>query len=315
MIKKITEWMQIHWKLSLIIAGSLALVFIVFGTIQSRRAEANNVHADPNTPNPGSITGTNNNSEDSILMRKQPELVERYGSLPAGYLWDLDGTLLSQGVKSMSAEEVVYAYINGVRSLDFSMAQKYSRKSKVVDTYSDYFNSNVPTSDYSDAFMRNMYKQALMSLQVKGIESTSVFAENKQVFTVRLQMLDLTNKDFWLQDKYSIYNTLQIYSASDSTQAELYLYDYILEYYKSEGAATREVTVDITVEKYVDLDTGWLVSIDGDIDSACQYRNGTPVVRYIREMYAGEGRDYLETYVGPIPEATISPKETPRGDG
>lgn len=300
------KWMQKHWVMSIVIFAVFALIFIISGVIRTRNQQKEEVPSTTVSSQNEDKTGSSN-SEDSILMRQQPELIAKYGNLPEGYLWDLDGTLLSQGDKSMSAEEVFYAYINGLKSLDFSMAQKYSRNSRVVETYSGYFDSMNTNTDYSDAFYRNMYKQALLSIQVLGIESNSIFADNKQVFTVRVQMLDLTDKTFWVKDKYYIYQSLRVYSEEDSTKADLFLYDYILNYYKSEEAATREVTFDITLEKYIDLDTGWLVSIDTDIDNACKYRDGTPVIRYIKEMYNSEGRDLISSQDGTTPDGTSDP--------
>lgn len=308
------KWMQEHWKLTLIIFIVFVLIFIVTGVIRQRNMEGSssgNKNSEVTEPSSSGNKGSSN-SEDSILMRRQPELIEAYGSLPDGYLWDLDGTLLSQGDKSLSAEEVVYAYINGIKSLDFSMAQKYSRGSRVVETYGGYFDSLDPNTDYSDQFYRNMYKQALLSIQVVGIESNSIFAENKQVFSVQVEMLDLTHKTFWEDDKYYIYSALKIYNNEDSTKADIFLYDYILNYYKSEDPVTRIVTFDLTVEKYPDLDTGWLVSIDTDVDNACRYSDGTPVIRYIREMYNDEGREYLEALESPtepVPETTTPETE------
>lgn len=300
------KWMQKHWVMSIVIFAVFALIFIISGVIRTRNQQKTEVPSTTVGSQNEDKTGSSN-SEDSILMRQQSELIAKYGNLPEGYLWDLDGTLLSQGDKSMSAEEVLYAYINGLKSLDFSMAQKYSRNSKVVETYSGYFDSMNSNTDYSDAFYRNMYKQALLSMQVLGIESNSIFADNKQVFTVRIQMLDLTDKTFWVKDKYYIYQSLRVYSEEDSTKADLFLYDYILNYYKSEDASTREVTFDITLEKYIDLDTGWLVSIDTDIDNACKYSDGTPVIRYIKEMYNSEGRDMINSQESTTPDGTSVP--------
>ena len=234
-------------------------------------------------------------SEDAYLLSIQDELIKSYGKLPEGYLWSLEGDLLSLGDKNMSAEEVVYAYLNGIRTLDLSIAQKYSRDSLVVSTYGGYFDSKNMTTDYFDSFMRNMYKTALLSIQVKGIDDTAVFAENKQVFTVRAEMLDLTTKDFWEKDKKEIYENLYMYSAdeNDSTKGEMYLYDYVLRYYESDEAPTREVTFNLTVERYPDLDTGWLVSIDKDINDACSYTNGTLMVSYINQMFSNEGINYI----------------------
>lgn len=302
------KWMQKHWVMSIVIFVVFALIFIISGVIRTRNQQKTEVQSTTVGSQNEDKTGSSN-SEDSILMRQQSELIAKYGNLPEGYLWDLDGTLLSQGDKSMSAEEVLYAYINGLKSLDFSMAQKYSRNSRVVETYSGYFDSMNSNTDYSDAFYRNMYKQALLSMQVLGIESNSIFADNKQVFTVRIQMLDLTDKTFWVKDKYYIYQSLRVYSEEDSTKADLFLYDYILNYYKSEEAATREVTFDITLEKYIDLDTGWLVSIDTDIDNACKYSDGTPVIRYIKEMYNSEGRDMINSQESTTPDGTSVPTE------
>lgn len=236
------------------------------------------------------------NSDDSILLQQQPELVKSFGKVPEGYIWNTDGTLLSLGDKDMSAEEVVYAYLSGVRTLDFSMAQKYSRGSSVVANYSEMFSSDGADADYYDSFLRNMYKEALLSMKVESVADNSVFAENKQVFTVNIEMLDLTDKEFWQADKDQIYSDLYVYSSDedDTTKSEIYLYDYVLNHYKSDKAKTRVVTVNLTVERYPDLDTGWLVSADSDIDNACNYSDGTLMVNYINKMYAEEGVSYIQ---------------------
>ena len=236
------------------------------------------------------------NSDDSILLQQQPELIKSFGKVPEGYIWNTDGTLLSLGDKDMSAEEVVYAYLSGIRTLDFSMAQKYSRGSSVVANYSEMFSSDGADADYYDSFLRNMYKEALLSMKVESVADNSVFAENKQVFTVNIEMLDLTDKEFWQADKDQIYSDLYVYSSDedDTTKSEIYLYDYVLNHYKSDKAKTRVVTVNLTVERYPDLDTGWLVSADSDIDNACNYSDGTLMVNYINKMYAEEGVSYIQ---------------------
>lgn len=233
---------------------------------------------------------------DSLLLQMQDDLIKTYGQVPNGYIWDIDGTLLSLGDPDMTAEEVVYAYLNGLRTLDISSAQRYSRDSMVISTYESYFDETNRNTDYTDQFLRNMYREALLSMEIEGIENASVFAENMQVFTVRVKMLDLTLKDFWFDDKMEIYRNLRVYDSdqNDSTRAEMYLYDYISDYYSSDDAAMRETTFDLTVQRYPDLNTGWLVSIDTDIDSACRYADGTLVVSYINEMYRDEGLDLLE---------------------
>lgn len=293
MIKKLLS--KKIW-LAVIGVGILVIVLIIVGSVDNYNKQKEKEEIDRYTQEQLEIAGANQNSDDSLLMQMQPDLIKSYGELPDGYIWNLDGTLLSLGDKSMSAEEVVYAYLNGLKSLDFSSVQKFSRDSVVVNTYENYFTELNKSTDYNDSFVRNIYRESLLSMQIDGIVNTSVFAENKQVFTVKVNMLDLTKKDFWLNDKEEIYKNLKIYSSdqSDSTKAEIYLYDYISRFYASGEADRRDVTFDITLQKYPDLDTGWLVSIDTDIDSACRYADGKLVVSYINEQFGKEGLDYLD---------------------
>ena len=272
----------------------LVLIIFIRGGISARNEKLKQEEADALTQqlleeaNQG-VT----DEEDSLLMQMQPELIESFGKVPDGFIWESDGTLLSLGDKSMSAEEVVYSYFRGLASLDISTVERYSRDSKVVESYSTYFDSKNKNTDYMDQFLRNMYKECLLSLQIEGIDSNAVFAANKQVFTVKAKMLDLTNKDFWKKDEMEIYKNLYLYDQdeSDTTKSDMYLYSYILDYYESGEALLRDVTFDITVEKYPDLDSGWLVSIDNDVDDACSYKDGKLVVSYIKELYRNVGRD------------------------
>lgn len=280
---------------------ALALIFLITGYMNNVKQQQEAEEAEKRSQELLEQAHAGDADEgDSLIMQMQPDLVKSYGKLPEGYLWDVDGTLLSQGDPDMSAEDVVYAYLSGLKLLDMSSVQKYSRGSSVIDTYESYFDESKKNTDYTDSFLRNMYREALLSMQVNGIENSTVFAEDKQVFSVNITMLDLSAKDFWFGDKGEIYSNLKLYDAdqSDSTKADIYLYDYILNYYKSDGAVLRDVTIDLTVQRYPDLDTGWLVSIDTDVDSACRYADGKLVVSYINEMYRKEGIDYLEMMNG-----------------
>lgn len=292
-------------KTLLIIIGAVVLViiFIGSGVANKRKEEEEQAERDRLYQEQMEEARANQGEgvSDNLLLQMQPDLIASYGKLPDGYIWDVDGSLLSLGDPDLSAEEVVYAYLNGLRTLDLSMAQKYSRESVVLETYEGYFDENNKNQDYTDSFIRNMYREALLSFNVKGITNSTVFAEDMQVFTVRVEMLDLTDKEFWKDDKVELYRNLEIYDAdqSDSTRADIYLYDYILQHYQSPNAATREVSFDLTVQRYPDLDTGWLVSVDTDVDSACRYADGRLVVSYINEMYLDEGRELLESLDNP----------------
>lgn len=284
-----------HKKLVIILLAIALVLFIGTGVSRQRAAkkEAEEQARIEEEARLAAESG-DTSSADSYLMSMQSELEAQYGKVPDGFIWEVDGTILSLGDKDMTAEEVVYAYLRGLSSLDISTVQRYSRGSLVVETYNDYYNETNKYADYQEKFMRNMYKDCLLSLQIEGIENSAVFAENKIVFTINASMLDLTNKDFWKDDKEEIYKNLYLYDKeSDGTKGEMYLYDYILSYYESEEAQRRSLTFDITVQKYPDLDSGWLVSIDTDVDDACKYRDGNIVVSYIQEMYWDEGFEPL----------------------
>lgn len=290
-------------KKVLVITGGVLVVFILIkGGVSARNEKIKQEEADKLTEQllAEANEGVTSDEGDSLLMQMQPELVKSYGKVPEGFIWESDGSLLSLGDKSMSAEDVVYAYLRGLSSLDISTVERYSRSSKVVESYSTYFDDKNKNTDYMDQFLRTMYKESLLSLQVKGIESNAVFAANKQVFTVKVSMLDLTNKDFWKKDEMEIYKNLYLYDQdeADTTKSDIYLYNYISDYYKSDNAVLRDVTFDITVQKYPDLDSGWLVSIDNDVDDACSYKDGKLVVSYIKEMYRNAGRDKVLESMG-----------------
>lgn len=290
------DFLKNNKKVTIIGLIVLVLVFLISGTISMRKEQKKQQDADELTEQllqEAQQSQGVTDEEDSLLMQMQPELTKSYGKVPDGFIWETDGSLLSLGDKDMSGEEVVYAYFRGLSNLDISTVERYSRGSKVVESYSTYFDDKNKNTDYMDQFLRNMYKECLLSLQIEGIDSNAVFAANKQVFTVKAKMLDLTNKDFWKKDEDEIYKNLYLYDQdeSDTTKGDMYLYNYILDYYRSDEALLRDVTFDITVQKYPDLDSGFLVSIDNDVDDACQYRDGKLVVSYIKELYRNVGRD------------------------
>lgn len=293
----IKGFLEGHKKVVIIgVVALLVIVYLINGVMSTRKEQAKQEESDKLTEEllAQANSGTGND-DDSILMQMQPDLIKTYGKVPEGFIWETDGTVLSLGDKSMSAEDVVYAYFRGLTSLDISTVERYSRDSMVVSTYGNYFNEQNKNTDYTDQFLRNMYRECLLSMQIEGIESESVFAENKKVYTVKAKMLDLTDKDFWKVDQDEIYNNLYLYDSdeADTAKSDMYLYDYILEYYKSDLAGLREVTFDITVQRYPDLDSGWLVSVDTDVNDACQYKDGKLVVSYIRDMYRNVGRDLI----------------------
>lgn len=241
---------------------------------------------------------------DKLLIDQQPSLREKYGTPKDGFIWDIDGTLLSLGDKSMQPEEVVYTYLRALNTLDFSTAERTSRRTSVVNTYADFFDTTTSsTLDYKDQFKRVQYRQALVSLQVESVERSANFSDNRQVFTIKGKMIDQADKSFWEKDRNAIFKTLRTYTKSeeDTVKAETYLYDYITAAYdrsiknrsqginKKEDIPLKNVSFDLTIQRYPAQDSGWLVSIDKDLDLLCKYADGVSVADHIQEQF----RQYL----------------------
>lgn len=290
-LSNIWDWVKSHKKSTFAIIG--VILFIILMVSANNHAKQKKLKEQQASTEQVSTEETNNSKSytegtDAYLMSMQPELRKSFGTPPEGFIWDLNGKGISLGDKSKSSEDVLYTYIRALSTLDLATAQKYSRDAKVVETYNDYFSkANANQADYQEQFMRNMYKQALTSMEITGVESSSKFASNKSVYTVTISMLDLTAKDFWEKDKDNLFKKLSGYESkeNDSTKLEIFLYDYILNYYKTPTAVKRTVSMDITLERYPDIDSGWLVSIDKDIDDAAKYNNGTLVTNYITEQF------------------------------
>lgn len=279
--------------LLLIVAPAIRKNIVAKRAEEQSKLEEQESRKEVSVQNNGIINGT---GTDKYLMQIQKRLADRFGAPPEGYVLNQDGTLQSLGDPKMSSEDAMYAYMRSLSLLDFSTVQKFSRKSSVVKSYDEFFNSKTSSSDYKDAFIRKMYKEALLSIEILGVENQSVFADNKVVYTLKLRMLDLTNKDFWLEDREEIFKNLSTMdNEGDSTKAEQYIYDYVInKYSENRDKITREVRLDLTLEKFADLGSGWLVSIDKELDDSLRYKDGKLFTTYVLEqfrLYKQENRE------------------------
>lgn len=226
------------------------------------------------------------------LLDRQDRLSNIYGSLPEGYIWSDDGTVISMGDPNLSAEETLFAYLNGLRTLDFSSSQRFARNSKVIQRYDGFYN-DTDSGNYNGAFFSSMYAEVLKSIQVKEVKDVSTFVETRQIINIELNLLDLSDKDFWRQDEDELFENLYMYQSteSDSIRGSQYLYEYILDHYKTGQVGRRSVELSFILEKDVSLGTGWLVTSDVDLDNYCYYTDGTMIVNYIRELYSSYGQE------------------------
>ncbi len=216
----------------------------------------------------------------------QQSLVEQYGEPPEGFKWDILGNLVAVSSDDMSAEDVIHTYIRSISILDFATAQRYASSSKVYDTYNNYYDeiTNVVT-DYYNQFLRKQYTFAIQSIENLGIESTATMADGTQVMSVKLNVLDLTDKDFWRDDMQEIYKQMRVFGESeeDDTKRDQYLYDYIYSKYEDGTIGKREVVCDFKVGKQ--KNGGWLITDDSELNAYLKYDQGNDIAQYIISSY------------------------------
>lgn len=216
----------------------------------------------------------------------QQSLVEQYGDPPEGFKWDILGNLVAVSSDDMSAEDVIHTYIRSISILDFATAQRYASSSKIYDTYNNYYDeiTNVVT-DYYNQFLRKQYTFAIQSIENLGIESTATMADGTQVMSVKLNVLDLTDKDFWRDDMQEIYRQMRVFGESeeDDTKRDQYLYDYIYSKYEDGTIGKREVVCDFKVGKQ--RNGGWLITDDSELNAYLKYDQGNDIAQYIISAY------------------------------
>lgn len=255
----------------------------------------------------------------SRVELQQQEFINQWGSPPEGFRWNNKGSLVATSVETLTNEEVLWSYLRALSILDFSTVEKYSYLSMIDSTYLSYFSdSSVGNASYYKQFIRKAYKFALTTIEIDSVGNMAVFSDGTCVATVKLKVLDLTNKDFWLKDEETIFKKLQEFNETedDSVKAEQYIYDYIYSAYESGAVGKKDVTVEIKLDKVIL--GGWLVSDDTDLDMILRYDKGVNVATHIQGCFAdyykivSMGNKYdFTTHKQKVEETTV---ETPVSD-
>lgn len=269
------------------ILSILALVVLLMGV----RACNHSKKASEAKSSDEQVETTNKSSKKEALTpfeEEQKRLIRKYGEAGEGYYWSDEGTRMALGDENLSETEVIRTFLRSLSTLDFATAQKYAYKDQVLKTLNGYFNSEAEFT-YSESFKKSMYQQFLLSLEIEGIESQATFADDKTNVTVKLKALDLSNKDFWKSDREDLLKGIYSYrkTEADSTKARNFLYEYVSNYWKSEGAKKKSITVNLTLTKRTSTG-GWLVSNDMELDNYAKYSEGETVINNILKEYDEE---------------------------
>lgn len=286
-------------KKHIIILVVIIAILIIFSMVSKQRKlaeieERNRLAQEEMERQEQLNTDTTGTETLSMAELQQQSFIEEWGIPPEGFRWNNRGELVAVSSESMTSEEVLWAYLRALSILDFSTVEKYSYESVVADTYSSYFSeSSIGNASYYKQFIRKAYKFALTSIEIDDVGNMAIFADGTSVATVKLKVLDLTDKEFWIKDKGVLFNKLRSYyeTEGDSAKAEQYVYDYIYDAYEKGVIGKRDITVEIKLDK-VNLG-GWLVSDDTDLDMALRYDKGVNVADYIISCYDEWYRDIV----------------------
>lgn len=275
-------------KPKLIIGGIvLFVVLLIVANVQTKNKEkkaAEEAQKKLDAMSASSVVVEDNSEELSDAELEQQALIEVFGEPPAGFRWDEDGNPVPISDESLTAEEVGYQFLRAVSTLNMETAQKYAYNSRVLSMFDSYYDLDASESYYTQ-FSRQLYQEALLSLEIENLENTVVFADGRRIFTFEVSVLDLSYKDWWLDNKDEIFKNLKAYltTEGDSVKAQQYIYEQVLAYFSSEGAARKTTKVDIVLDK-VTLG-GWVITDDTSLAMLCEYTDGTTVYEYIMEEY------------------------------
>ena len=263
------------------ILGVLALVLLLFGVRACNQAKKSNTDTSESTKK---VSRRDKSVALTPFEEEQKRLIRKYGEAGEGYYWSEDGTRMALGDQNLSETEVIRTFLRSLSTLDFATAQKYAYKDQVLKTLNAYYNSESEFT-YSESFKKAMYQQFLLSMEIEGIESQATFADDKSSVTVKIKALDLSNKDFWKEDKDALMKGIYSYrkTEADSTKARNFLYEYVTNYWKSEVAQKKAITINLTLTKTGA--GGWLISNDMDLDNYAKYSEGETVINNILKDY------------------------------
>lgn len=281
-------------KKTIFIIGILVVVCLLYSAYSSNKKEkeyqARYAEAQRRLSQGNSIV-----EDEEILSyseRLQKALREQYGEPPEGFEWGYNGELIALSSEDLTYEDVCYTYIRALSILDFATAQRVASKSNIIDTYNNYYSEITQgITDYYSSFLRKQFKTALETIEINGIEDTAIFADGSAVVTVSINSLDLTDKDFWQDDKQELFEMMRFYdeTETDSIKKEQYIYDYIYNAYLDGKVGKKTTIVDFVISK--SNASGWLISDDAELEATLTYEKGVDVANYIFQLYSDWYRD------------------------
>lgn len=286
-------------KKHLIIIGVVVLFALILAKCSSNSSEARHqeqLESAKQNSSSNEMIDDNSDEGDDGNKNLDPEKLAKYdleqqgyikslGFPPEGYIWNDEGKLIAASSNDDTPEDVVYGFLGNIRLLDFSTANRYASTSVTIDSYKSYYEDNIGDVSTTTSFLRKLYKLSLTELEIVGVADTAVFEDGTEFVTVKVKGLDLTNKDFWKDDRDEIFKTLYSYSSSEKDNDKMlaYLYDYIYKKYSSGTIPKKEYDIELTLQK--GINKGWLVSDDTNLYNVVTNPEGNNLYQYILDDF------------------------------
>lgn len=290
-------------KKHLIILGVLILAIFVISRCSSSAEDAKRqqlLEEDMNNDDTGIEDVNNNSSQDRdeegnlIFTDEELELLQTYdleqqgyikslGFPPEGYIWSEEGTLVAVSSDELTAEDVIYGYLRNLSMLDFSTAGRYVSSSTLISAYKGYY-EDIDTSAVMD-FKRKMLKLIIKSIEVDGLGDISIFEDGTEYVTVYVKCLDIRDKEFWLEDKDTIFTNLYKLASTeqDSNKMQIYLYDYIYNKFESGVVEKKSYSIELVLKKA--RGKGWLLANDTALYNVVVDPEGNSINSFILDEY------------------------------
>lgn len=290
---KVKDWVHEH-KGATIVIVTLAIV-ILCGIIndQGKRARAEKKAQETAAKNAAEAARRQANQKNLTAAEKQQaSLVQKYGKPPEGFEWSPTGELVALGNDpNATATETVTKYIQALSTEDFSTAARVSKDSSVIKRYNEMYQDVTKdiNNTYSN-FLRQQYKASLKSIQILGVEDAVKEADGTEIITVKLKLLNLQNRDFWYEDRETLFKNMYNFDRTQdsSSKRDNYLYTYMEDSYGSPednwgkvGLYEKTVTIEVGKEN----GKGYLVTNDGELPDLLRYDKGFDVVAFIKQKY------------------------------
>lgn len=284
------------------IFGGIAVAFvallIVANVSEKRKEKQAQIEAEAQALAEAEAEASNENNVDengeeySEEEEMQKVLEGIFGEAPEGFRWSDNGELLAVSDDSVMPEDVLFSFLRSLSMLDFANAKKYSSQSSIITLYNNYYSNDSLSGDYI-AFARKLLSECLTKTELLNIEREAVFAQGQKVYTVNIQLPDLSMRTFWEGQEDELFSQYRdrISTGNGGTAME-FIYANLLDYFSSDNYPIRNITVDIVLNKVTN--GGWLVTDDSDLATYLVYDD----VGITAEKFKQEYESWLSKHSG-----------------